>query len=94
MSNLPEDPKDIIDLVSKTEYLKINSELGEIKLEAHNQVNIQPKGTPLGMKLKVEQTGDVTPTLTFDTKKLKEPIKKINSSEIVDNAIEDYMNNE
>jgi hypothetical protein len=94
MSNLPEDPKDIVDLVSKTEYLKINSELGKIKLEAHNQVNIQPKGTPLGMKLKVEQTGDVTPTLTFDTKKLKEPIKKINSSEIVDNAIEDYMNNE
>ena len=44
MSNLPED---IIDLVSKTEYLKINSELGEIKLEAHNQVNMQPKGTPL-----------------------------------------------
>jgi hypothetical protein len=94
MSNLPEDPKDIVDLVSKTEYLKINSELGEIKLEAHNQVNIQPKGTPLGMKLKVEQTGDVTPTLTFDTKKLKELIKKINPSEIVDNAIEDYMINE
>jgi hypothetical protein len=94
MSNLPEDPKDIIDLVSKTEYLKINSELGEIKLEAHNQVNIQPKGTPFGTKLKLESDGKVTPTITFDTKKLKEPIKKINPSEIVDNAIEDYMNNE
>jgi hypothetical protein len=91
MSNLPED---IIDLVSKTEYLKINSELGEIKLEAHNQVNIQPKGIPLGIKLKLEETGDITPTITFDTKKLKEPIEKINPSEVVDNAIEDYMNNE
>jgi hypothetical protein len=47
MSNLPEDPKDIIDLVSKTEYLKINSELGEIKLEAHNEVNIQSKGNSI-----------------------------------------------
>jgi hypothetical protein len=94
MSNLPEDPKDIIDLVSKTEYLKINSELGEIKLEAHNQVNIQPKGTPFGTKLKLESDGKVTPTITFDTKKLKEPIKKINPSEIVDNAIEDYLNHE
>jgi hypothetical protein len=91
MSNLPED---IIDLVSKTEYLKINSELGEIKLEAHNQVNIQPKGIPLGIKLKLEETGDITPTITFDTKKLKEPIEKINPSEVVDNAIEDYMNHE
>jgi hypothetical protein len=94
MSNLPEEPEEIIDLVAKSQYLKVNTELGEIKLEAHNQVNIQPKGTPLGMKLKLEETGDITPTITFDTKKLREPAKKINPSEIVDNAIEEYLNDQ
>ena len=48
MSNLPEDPEEIIDLVAKSQYLKVNTELGEIKLEAHNEINLQPKGTPLG----------------------------------------------
>jgi hypothetical protein len=94
MSNLPEDPKDIIDLVSKTEYLKINSELGEIKLEAHNQVNIQPKGTPFGTKLKLESDGKVTPTITFDSKKLREPKVNIDAKQMLDAAIEKYLNNE
>jgi hypothetical protein len=94
MSNLPEDPEQVIDLVSKSQYLKVNTELGEIKLEAHNEVNLQPKGTPLGMKLKSEETGDITPTITFDTKKLREPSKNISPSEIVDNAIEEYLNDQ
>jgi len=94
MNNLPEEPEEIIDLVAKTNYLKVNTELGEIKLESHNQVNIQPKGTPLGLKLKLEETGDITPTITFDTKKLREPAKNINASEIVDNAIEEYLNDQ
>lgn len=91
MSNLPED---IIDLVSKTEHLKINSELGEIKLEAHNQVNIQPKGTPFGTKLKLESDGKVTPTITFDSKKLREPKVNINAKQMLDAAIEEYLNHE
>jgi hypothetical protein len=94
MSNLPEDPEQVIDLVAKSQYLKVNTELGEIKLEAHNQINIQPKGTPLGVKLKLEETGDITPTITFDTKKLREPSKNINPCEIVDNAIEEYLSEE
>jgi hypothetical protein len=94
MSNLPEKPEEIIDLVAKSQYLKVNTEIGEIKLEAHNEVNLQPKGTPLGVKLKLEETGDITPTITFDTKKLREPSKNINPSEIVDNAIEEYLNEE
>jgi hypothetical protein len=94
MNNLPEKPEEIIDLVAKTEYLKINSELGEIKLEAHNQINVQPKGTPLGTKLKLESNGTITHVITFDSKKLKEPRKNINAKEIVDDAIEEYLNNE
>jgi hypothetical protein len=92
IDNLPEDPEEIIDVVAKTHYLKVENELGEIKLEAHNQVNLQPKGTPLGMRLKVEETGDITPTITFDTKKLRESNNVIDSKQIVDQALEDYEN--
>jgi hypothetical protein len=92
MNNLPKEPEDIIDLASKTEYLKINTELGEIKLEAHNRVNIQPDETPFGIKIKVEDSGDVTPTLTFDTKKIREPRKNIDPKQMLDDAIEDFLN--
>ena len=92
MNNLPEEPEDIIDLVSKTEYLKINTELGEIKLEAHNRINIQPDETPFGIKIEVEESGDVKPTLTFDTKKLREPRKNIDAKQMLDDALEDYLN--
>ena len=92
MSNLSEEPEDIVDLVSKTEYLKINTELGEIKLEAHNRVNIQPDETPFGIGVEVEESGDITPILTFDTKKLREPRKNIDAKQMLDDALEDYLN--
>ena len=92
MSNLSEEPEDIIDLISKTECLKINTELGEIKLEAHNRVNIQPDETPFGIEIEVEEGGDITPILTFDTKKLREPKKNIDVKKILDDALEDYLN--
>jgi hypothetical protein len=92
MNNLSEEPEDIIDLISKTECLKINTELGEIKLEAHNRINIQPDETPFGIEIEVEESGDITPILTFDTKKLREPKKNIDVKKILDDALEDYLN--
>ena len=92
MNNLPEEPEHTIDLISKTEYLKINTELGEIKLEAHNRINIQPDETLFGIEIEVEESGDVTPTLTFDTKKLREPRKNIDAKQMLDDALEDYLN--
>ena len=92
IDNLPEDSEEIIDIIAKAGYLKVETELGEIKLNSHNSVEIQPKGTPFGAKIKVEENGTVTPTLTFDSKKLREPSKKINAKEILDQAIEDYLN--
>ena len=92
MNNLSEEPEDIVDLVSKTECLKINTELGEIKLEAYNQINIQPDKTPFGIKIEVEESGDVKPILTFDTKKLREPRKNIDAKQMLDDALEDYLN--
>ena len=91
MNNLAEEPEDIIDLVSKTECPKINTELGEIKLEAHNRVNIQPDETPFGIEIELEESGDVTPTLTFDTKKLREPKKNIDVKQMLDDALEDFL---
>ena len=92
MNNLSEEPEDIIDLVSKTECLKINTELGEIKLEAHNRVNIQPDETPFGIEIELEENGNITPTLTFDTKKLREPRKNIDAKQMLDDALEDFLN--
>lgn len=94
MENLPENPKEVIDILAKTKLLKVEDESGSITLEAHNQVNIQPKETPFGAKLKLEPDGSVTPTLTFDSKKMREKIKKTEPSQSIDNALEEYYKNE
>lgn len=86
------DTNDALDIAAKAGYLKINTELGEIKLEAHNRVNIQPDETPFGIKIEVEDSGDVIPTLTFDTKKLRQPRKNIDAKQMLDDALEDFLN--
>jgi hypothetical protein len=90
IENLPEEPEEIIDIASKAGYLKVENELGEIKLNSHNSVEIQPKGTPFGTKVKVNNDGSLTPTLTFDTKKLREPKKNIDTKQLLDDAIDDF----
>jgi hypothetical protein len=89
--NLPQEPEKIVDIASKAEYLKVDTNLGEVKLNSHNSVEIQPKGTPFGTKVKVENNGSVTPTLTFDTKKLREPKKQIDAKQMLDDALEDFL---
>jgi len=91
--NLPQEPEKIIDIASKVEYLKVDTNLGEIKLNSHNSVEFQPDGTIFGTKIKVEENGNITPTLTFDTKKLEEPknnIDNIHINKLVDDAIDDF----
>jgi hypothetical protein len=92
LAKITVDTNDALDIAAKAEYLKINTELGEIKLEAHNRVNIQPDETPFGIKIEVEDSGDVIPTLTFDTKKLRQPRKNIDAKQMLDNALKDYPN--
>jgi len=53
-------------------------------------INIQPKGTPLGTKIKIEENGEIIPTLTLDTKKMRE-LKKIDTKQILDDALEDFL---
>jgi hypothetical protein len=90
VDNTPQEPEDIINIASKAEYLKVDTEFGEVKLNSYNSVEVQPDGTLLGAKIKVEENGDITPTLTFDTKKLRGPKKNIDTSKMLDDAINDF----
>ena len=91
MDNLP-DEKGTLDIIAKSGYLKVENEDLSISLEAHNEVNVQPKGSIFGAKVKVEDDGSITPTLTFDTKKLREPKKNIDAKQMLDDALEEYFN--
>ena len=92
IQNLPDEPEDIINIAAKAGYLKAKTDIGEIKLNSYNSVELQPNGTPFGAKVKVENDGSVTPTLTFDTKKLREPKKNIDAKQMLDDALEDFLN--
>ena len=92
IENLPEEPEDIVDIAAKAGYLKVKTDIGDIKLNSHNSVEIQPKGTPFGAKVKVENDGSVTPTITLDTKKLRDPKKNIDAKQMLDDALEDFLN--
>lgn len=93
IQNLPDDEKDLVNLAARAGYLKVDTEIGEIKLNSYNEVEVQPDGTPFGAKVKVEQDGSITPILTFDTKKLRDPKKQINPEKILDDALEDFWGN-
>lgn len=90
--NIPEQPEDIIDIASKSGYLKVDTDIGEVKLNSYNQIEIQPKGTVFGAKLKVEENGEVSPMITFDTKKLTSPKKDIDPKKILDDALDEFLN--
>jgi hypothetical protein len=85
LENLP-DPKEVVDIIAKAGYLKIESENLEVSLKNHKTINIQPKNTIFGMEVSPDSA-----KITFDTKKLKEPVKPLNTSEILDQAIENYF---
>ena len=86
------DTNDALDIIAKAGYLKVETDIGDIKLNSHNSVEIQPKGTIFGTKLKIEDSGDITPILTFDTKKLRGPKKNIDAKQMLDDALEDFLN--
>lgn len=85
IENLP-DPKEAIDIVARAGYLKIESKDLEVSLKNHKTVNIQPKNTVFGLEVSPDSV-----KVTFDTKKLKEPPKPINTEEILDQALEEYF---
>jgi hypothetical protein len=88
--NLPQEPEKIVDIAAKVDYLKVDTEIGNVKLNSYNSVEVQPDGTIFGTKIKVEESGNITPTLTFDTKKLRGPKKNIDTKQLLDDAIDDF----
>lgn len=93
IQNLPDDKKDILNIAAKAGYLDVETNIGDIKLNSYNEVELQLKNNPFGAKIKVNEDGSVTPTLTFDTKKLRDPKKNIDPKSIVDNALKDFLEN-
>jgi len=94
MQNSPRSAEDITNIFAKTEYLEVKIDKVSVSLDSANTVDIQPEGTILGAKVKVEQNGLVVPSLTIDTKKLKDANKDIFPEKLVDGALEDFLKNE
>lgn len=90
---LPDDQKKIVDIVSKAGYLKAENDKIKISLDSADTLNIQPKGTIFGAKIKVEEDGSITPTLTFDTKKLRDKPNYVPPEKLVDQALKDFWEN-
>jgi hypothetical protein len=94
IENNPQSLNDSIDIAAEAEYLKLTSNVGDVKLNSSNEIELQPKGTIFGARIKVEETGTVTPTITFDTKKLWNKNERFDSEDIVDQALQDFLGNE
>lgn len=85
LENLP-DPKEAIDIAARAGYLKIESKDLDVSLKNHKTVNIQPKNNIFGLEVSPDSA-----KVTFDTRKLKEPPKPINTEKILDQALEEYF---
>lgn len=85
LENLP-NPKESIDIIARVGYLKVENEDLEISLKNHKTINIQPKESIFGLELSLDSA-----KVTFDTKKLRELPKPINTEEILDQALEEYF---
>lgn len=93
IENLPDDEKDVVDILAKAGYLKAENDKVAISLESANTLNIQPKGNVFGAKVRVEKDGSVTPILTFDTKKLREKGRYTKPEDAIDAALNDFWEN-
>ncbi len=94
MESFPDSEKEVVDIIAKAGYLKASNDKVEISLESSNTINIQPKGNIFGAKVKVEEDGSITPTLTFDTKKLRDKNKRFDPEGTIDEALKDFWENE
>jgi len=82
-----------IDVLAKAGYLKAENDKISVSLDSANTLSIQPKGTIFGMKVKVEQDNTLTPSLTIDTKKLRDTGRYTPPEKLLDQAIENFLKN-
>jgi len=90
VNNLPDDEKEVMNILAKAGYLKASNDKLEVSLESYNTLNIQPKKNIFGAKIKVEDNGSITPTLTFDTKKLRDNSTRTDIGDSIDDALNKF----
>jgi hypothetical protein len=90
VEGLPGDAEEALDQLGRTGALQLNTALGDIKLRSSQEIELQPSGTPFGVRLKKEDDGSITPTLLFDSKKIREKRKPLNAEDIVNKALEEF----
>ena len=93
MENIPDSEEYAIDILAKAGYLKAENDKISVSLDSANTLNIQPKKTIFGAKIEVEQNGSLTPSLTFDTKKLRDKGRYTSPKKLLDQALEDFLRN-
>ena len=71
IDDFPGSEEDVVDILAKAGYLKVENDKVEVSLDSSDTLNIQPKKNIFGLKITVEEDNSITPTLTFDTKKLR-----------------------
>ena len=91
IEDFPSSEKDFIDIIAKAGYLKASNDEVEISLDSIDTINIQPKGSIFGAKVKLEDNGTVSPMITFDTKKLRDDKKTFDPKGTIDDALKDFL---
>jgi hypothetical protein len=91
MENAPDSTEDVVNILAKAGYLKAENDKIKISLDSANSLNIQPKGTVVGAKVRVEKDGSITPILTLDTKKLRGKGRYTSPKDALDQALEDFL---
>lgn len=90
VEGLPEDAGQTIDAIAGTGLLKASTPLGEAKLRSSQELELQPRGTPLGVRIKKEDDGTITPTVLFNSKKLRDKPRMTEAKDVVDRALEEF----
>lgn len=90
MSEIPDSYDEVINLAGKARLLKVKNSSGSIELRDSETIEIQPSDTPLGLRLKAKDNGEVIPTVLFSTDKMREPKKVVNAEDVVDSALAEW----
>jgi hypothetical protein len=91
IENNPEPIENAMDIFAKAGYVKAENDKISVSLDSANTLSIQPKGTIFGMKVKVEKDNLLSPSLTFDTKKLRDKGRYTSPKEALDQALKDFL---
>ena len=81
--------KEQLDDIAKTKLLKVETALGSIALSSSSSIDLQPNGTPLGLRL-LERQGQLAYMALFDTKKLQDADQFQGASKAVDESLKNF----